>query len=448
MTIDLKTLKCAECASTALDQSGLNEYTCRHCRSVTRVEDDGADHLERVLNQVKYAAAERLASEQASRGRTALRIVGILGGGMAIVFLLLVTLVSPGKQDGRPSFGASSLEQDRLEASTVYQRGDGKFAFVRVLDSGNGEVNLYRVVITDLDSGTPLAEPQRFELPGTPGARPEFQHFSNGEIYLTLNGRRLSHLDSASARFDDLNKELINRHPEQFSIGVSAIDSVYNSPDAFKVTTNGGSVYNVHWLTGEVVADAKSYSDYIDQPFESYTNTQRRIDFASVPGASLLRPSVLVSYDQKVRTGKYQQWPNLSLPGPGDYLRSKDYHALTKEYGFSPYSFRGEGITNFEVVSPGETRFEASVLARNDARVLVAYDPTPVEDQGRVLQLLDAKNGKVIWSRTVDQLPQITRHGRFVKASPLASGFYIDSNTPSLLIDNDGNILHDFRHLK
>jgi hypothetical protein len=444
MTIDLKTLKCAECASTALDQSGLNEYTCRHCHSVTRVEDDGADHLERVLNQVKDAAAERLASEQASRVRSALKIVGILGG-MAIVFLLLVTIVTPGKQDARPSLEGSRLEQGRLEASTVYQRGDGKFAFVRVLDSGSREVNLYRVVITDLDSGTQLAEPQRFELPNTPEARPEFQHFSNGEIFLTFNRRRLFHLDSANARFDDFNKELINRHPEQFSIGVSAIDSVAYSPDAFEVTTNGGRVYNVHWLTGEVVANAKSYRDYIDQPFESYTGTQRRIDFAEVPGAPGLNPQVLVSYDQKVRTGKYQQWPYLSLTRPLDSIMPEDYHALTKEYGFSPSGFRTEGITNFEVVSPGEARFEASVLARNDVRVLVAYNPTPVRDQGRVLQLLDAKNGHVIWSRTVDQLPQIP----YPEASPLASGFYIFSGfTPSLLIDNAGNILHDFRHLK
>ena len=48
--------------------------------------------------------------------------------------------------------------------------------------------------------------------------------------------------------------------------------------------------------------------------------------------------------------------------------------------------------------------------------------------------------------QTVEQLPQITRRGTYLAADALASGFYIrsDSSTPSLLIDNEGVIVHDF----
>ena len=58
MTIDLQTLKCGECGSSVLKRTGLNEYTCEHCGSVTLVEDNVSDRLERVLNQVKNEAED------------------------------------------------------------------------------------------------------------------------------------------------------------------------------------------------------------------------------------------------------------------------------------------------------------------------------------------------------------------------------------------------------
>ena len=82
--------------------------------------------------------------------------------------------------------------------------------------------------------------------------------------------------------------------------------------------------------------------------------------------------------------------------------------------------------------------------------MLLAYNATPVTEQGRILQLIDKETHAVVWSRTVEQLPQITRNGTYLNADPLPSGFYVtsDSSTPSLLIDNNGNIVHDFRPSK
>jgi DNA-directed RNA polymerase subunit RPC12/RpoP len=88
MTIDLQTLKCGECGSSVLKRTGLNEYTCDHCGSVTLVEDNVSDRLERVLNQVKNEAGRRLAAEEALRQKLMLRKVGI-----AIAILLGVVLV-------------------------------------------------------------------------------------------------------------------------------------------------------------------------------------------------------------------------------------------------------------------------------------------------------------------------------------------------------------------
>jgi|GEM_PF-227341 len=92
MTIDLQTLKCGECGSSVLKRTGLNEYTCEHCGSVTLVEDNVSDRLERVLNQVKNEAGRRLAAEEARRQALMMRKVGI-GVGIAVGAVLLFSVV-------------------------------------------------------------------------------------------------------------------------------------------------------------------------------------------------------------------------------------------------------------------------------------------------------------------------------------------------------------------
>ncbi|KPU89763.1 hypothetical protein APR50_26695 [Variovorax paradoxus] len=92
MTIDLQTLKCGECGSSVLKRTGLNEFTCQHCGSVTLVEDDISDRLDRVLDQVKDAAARRLADEQAARQKVAMRTAGFAVAAV-VGITLLVTVV-------------------------------------------------------------------------------------------------------------------------------------------------------------------------------------------------------------------------------------------------------------------------------------------------------------------------------------------------------------------
>lgn len=92
MTIDLQTLKCGECGSSVLKRTGLNEYTCEHCGSVTLVEDNVSDRLERVLDQVKNEAGRRLAAEEARKQALMMRKVGI-GVAVAVGAVVLFSVV-------------------------------------------------------------------------------------------------------------------------------------------------------------------------------------------------------------------------------------------------------------------------------------------------------------------------------------------------------------------
>jgi hypothetical protein len=93
MTIDLKTLKCGECGSADLRRQSPNQYVCGHCGSVTLVEDQVSERLERMLGQVADAARRRMADEdRARRRRVATHAVG-WGVGLGLVVALVTVAV-------------------------------------------------------------------------------------------------------------------------------------------------------------------------------------------------------------------------------------------------------------------------------------------------------------------------------------------------------------------
>lgn len=117
MTIDLQTLKCGECGSSVLKRTGLNEYTCDHCGSVTLVEDKVSDRLERVLDQVKNEAGRRLAAEQALQQKLMLRKIGI--GVIVVLGVVLVGRVIGVFFDSRKS---PEVREARAVAAAVVDR--------------------------------------------------------------------------------------------------------------------------------------------------------------------------------------------------------------------------------------------------------------------------------------------------------------------------------------
>jgi len=120
MTIDLQTLKCGECGSSVLKRTGLNEYTCDHCGSVTLVEDKVSDRLERVLEQVKNEAGRRLAAEEALRQKLMLRKIGI--GVIVVLGVVLVGRLVGVFFDARKAPEARDARATRAVAAAVVDR--------------------------------------------------------------------------------------------------------------------------------------------------------------------------------------------------------------------------------------------------------------------------------------------------------------------------------------
>lgn len=157
MTIDLQTLRCGECGSSVLKRTGLNEYTCEHCGSVTLVEDNVSDRLERVLDQVKNEAGRRLAAEEALKQKLVLRKIGI--GVIAVLGVVLVgrivgLFIGSGKPspDARPAAVAAAVV-DRTIPPDGLKLGEPRQVLV-----GTGSSALPKLlVVARNETGKPLS---------------------------------------------------------------------------------------------------------------------------------------------------------------------------------------------------------------------------------------------------------------------------------------------------
>ncbi|WP_019655554.1 FxLYD domain-containing protein [Variovorax atrisoli] len=156
MTIDLQTLKCGECGSSVLKRTGLNEYTCEHCGSVTLVEDNVSDRLERVLNQVKNEAGRRLAAEEARKQALMLRKLGIaVGVAVAAVVLFGVISVVLGNRNA-DTRGASQRVAAAIDR-TIPVEGLKLDEPRQVLVGGGSSATPKLLVVARNETGKPLS---------------------------------------------------------------------------------------------------------------------------------------------------------------------------------------------------------------------------------------------------------------------------------------------------
>ena len=373
---------------------------------------------------------------------------------LLVVLMVLPWLVPHVQQFFKSDMKPYELRQamGRSEGATIVER-NGQRLLVQLFENREQDQTVYRAVISDMVSGKPLAEPQRFSMHWASGSgRAELRFFSDGQLYLSLQERGFWRLDPATLRFVDLLPQLGERFAPQLGAGVVGVAiQRRDRPDSLEVTSSSGSKYYVYWLLNQIVPAAESSRLY-QKAQATYRERISHYRYERLP-----RPTgeedraLLVQSWWRYEPGQPVFFDYFDLlPTDSQALRDSPRYHVAIGGGFSTKSYAVEdrGLLRIEVVQPATPRFHAEILAESANRVLLTYTPTPVRQEGRVIQLLDKATNQVVWSRTIDQLPQLgTREGGlYVKGQAVSGGFLLfnDLQQPALLMGDDGQTVHDF----
>lgn len=375
-------------------------------------------------------------------------VVGAVILALAVSFLL--PMWSSFSRSDRSSVEARvnlNASRGRAQATTLYEES-GKISRIDLFKQRNEQnQDEYTVAVTDMQSGAALSEPQLYRLPWMLNGE-EFRSLSDGKIYLQLKEKIMLQLDAETKQFVDITPQLSAKFPSELGVGIAQVKFAYKDrPDGFEVLANDGKKYWVYWLIGQIRSQDKSSEE--EQKIAAYTDLKEDYEFAPINGGSSLnRAYLLIKTWRKTQSGQpqYRGYVELVAMDGETYRRDpRNLREMDGGYAVQPYVLN-RGLTKLLVQQPATPRFNAAILASNAQSLLLSYTPTPDEMQGRELQLLNRQSGQIVWSRLVEQLPQITRGGAYLSADALPSGFFLHSDgmTPSLLIGNDGRVLHDF----
>ena len=438
---------CPRCGAANCRSAGARDrFACLQCGAQFR--------LEQLQGQV--FAGMSASADAASGARLRRHLPWVL-----VLLAMLVSIpwwlprLQPGLQLNLPAAWqdkTAPLALGRSEATTLIER-NGQRLLVQLYENREQDDVVYRVVLRDAATGASLGEPQRMAMPwASTSGRAELQFFSDGQLYLFLRERGFWRLDLASLRFVDLQPQLSARFATQLGEGIVGVaPKGRDRPDSLEVTSRSGSKYLVYWLLGQIWPAADSSSLY-EKAQAGYGQEIAFYRYESLP-----RPTgeenraVLVQSWWRHEPGQPTYFDYYDLQ-PSD---SREVQTSPRSYvpigdGFStrPYAIQDRGLLRIKVVQPAVPRFDADVMAESARRLLLAYNPTPLRQEGRVIQLLDKASQQVMWSRTIDQLPQLGKRegGMYVTGQAVSAGFLLlnDMRQPALLIGESGEVLQDF----
>src|SRR5690606_1457647 len=109
-----------------------------------------------------------------------------------------------------------------------------------------------------------------------------------------------------------------------------------------------------------------------------------------------------------------------------------------KKVLINPWQFKGARLLSFNDLTPGRLYFQPKVVTYNEKTLLIAYKPTPAEDDPFQLQLLDAATGRI--QQTIPtELKYIDDEGSLLK-----DGFIVKGSSDYYYFDQSGKQINKF----
>lgn len=255
-------------------------------------------------------------------------------------------------------------------------------------------------------------------------------------LYIIVKSKYIYQLDKSVLTFKSVLEDYVKEAPS-LSSGIAKVEFKYeNYGSAYQIVNNEGQNLVFYPFINKSIPDKQLY----DETKKKLPSPQLKTGFV-FSGKSTDYPEEkiqLIQYTYQYQYGYPKDDPRFSwskdFGGSGIFTDRDPY----KKVLINRWQLDRSRVTGFKDFTPGRLYFQPEVVAQNDKTLLIAYKPTPAEDDPLQIQLLDISTGAIQKTITTD-LKSIYKNGYL-----LNDGFIVKGSSDYYYFDNSGKQINKF----
>ncbi|OOG15865.1 hypothetical protein BWD42_23590 [Sphingobacterium sp. CZ-UAM] len=264
----------------------------------------------------------------------------------------------------------------------------------------------------------------------------KLQVFEDQNLYIIVKSKYIYQLDRNSLTFKSVLEDYVKDAPS-LSTGIAKVEFKYEDyGSSYQIINNEGQNLAYYPLINKSIPDKQLYDERRKKLPNPTTKTE--FTFSSKSSYYPEEKIQLIQYSYQYQYGFPKDSPRFSWDK--DYGRSGIFTDRDpyKKVLINSWQFKGTRLISFKDFTPGRLYFQPVVIAQNNKTLLIAYKPTPAEDDPLQIQLLDVATGAIQKTVTTD-LKSIYKNGYL-----LNDGFIVKSSSDYYYFDNSGKQINKF----
>lgn len=445
MAKSIKAIKCPHCGSIKVSTIRPDYYKCDSCGTEFFLDSDDIN----INHNYNYP---RNNTDQYKAIRIVLfAVVGFI----ALMFIIgvLSSIFSKKSEPNYSTYSSSNTAEKKEEAeplewnyasNTLFLDKDNSPHVVVVGNVGTsrnrfdeGKDNKVYIGLFDPKTGKKEWVKQLMETPvELSSSDVNLQVFEDQNLYIIIKSKYIYQLDKNSLTYKSVLENYVKDAPA-LSTGIAKVEFKYEDyGSAYQIMNNEGQNIAYYPLINKSIPDKQLYDERRKKLPNPTTKTE--FTFSSKSSSYPEEKIQLIQYTYYYQYGYPRDSPRFSwdkdFGGSGIFTDRDPY----KKVLINPWQIKGARLINFKDFTPGRLYFQPVVVAQNDKTLLIAYKPTPAEDDPVQIQLLDISTGAIQKTVATD-LKSIYGNGCLLK-----DGFIVKGSSDYYYFDNSGKQINKF----
>lgn len=264
----------------------------------------------------------------------------------------------------------------------------------------------------------------------------KLQLFEDQNLYIIVKSKYIYQLDRNTLTFKSVLENYV-KDANSLSTGIAKVEFKYEDyGSAYQIMNNEGQNIAYYPLINKSIPDKQLYDERKKKLPNPVTKTA--YVFSSKSSEYPEEKIQLIAYTYHYQYGYPTDIPRFSwsrdFGGSGIFTDRDPY----KKVLINPWQFKGSRLISFKDLTPGRLYFQPVVITQSDKTLLIAYKPTPAEDDPYQLQLLDISTGAIQKTITTE-LKSVYKGGHM-----LSDGFIVKSAGDYYYFDQNGKQINKF----